>query len=178
MTDTPRIYVASLSDYTAGILHGAWIDADQSAEEIQEAVNAMLAESPSGHAEEWAIHDYDNFGGIELSEYESFEKVSELGQLISEHGPAFAAYADLVGVDYATSEGFEEAFAGEWDSEQDFAYSLADDVGLFDTRNYGGADISTLESYFDWEKWTRDLFMGDYSSVTSPSYSVYVFRSY
>ena len=31
-TSGPRIYVASLSDYNAGRLHGEWIDADQGAE--------------------------------------------------------------------------------------------------------------------------------------------------
>jgi antirestriction protein len=41
----PRIYVASLSDYNAGRLHGAWIDAEQNPEDIQEAVDRMLEDS-------------------------------------------------------------------------------------------------------------------------------------
>lgn len=54
---TPRIYVASLSDYNNGLLHGEWIDAGQEPDEIHEQVQAMLAESESPGAEEWAIHD-------------------------------------------------------------------------------------------------------------------------
>ena len=39
---TPRIYVASLSDYNAGRLHGVWINAANGAEEINEKVVEML----------------------------------------------------------------------------------------------------------------------------------------
>lgn len=42
---SPRIYVASLSDYNNGILHGAWIDAAQDVDTIREEIAAMLRES-------------------------------------------------------------------------------------------------------------------------------------
>ena len=42
----PRIYVASLSDYNAGRLHGTWLDADVEAADLAEGVQAMLASSP------------------------------------------------------------------------------------------------------------------------------------
>lgn len=45
--DRPRIYVASLSDYTAGVLHGEWIEADQNPEDVHQAVNDMLTKSPT-----------------------------------------------------------------------------------------------------------------------------------
>lgn len=48
-SDGPRIYVASLSDYNAGTLHGKWIDADQSAEDIQaDGGDIWTADAPSG----------------------------------------------------------------------------------------------------------------------------------
>ena len=43
-TDTPRIYVACLASYNAGILHGEWIDATD-ADEIREAIETMLSKS-------------------------------------------------------------------------------------------------------------------------------------
>ena len=55
-TTNPRIYVACLAAYNSGYLHGAWIDADQPADDIQSAVGEMLAASPIPRAEEWAIH--------------------------------------------------------------------------------------------------------------------------
>jgi hypothetical protein len=48
----PEIWVGSLSDYNAGVLHGIWIDAWQEPEEIQEQVSWMLRTSPTGNAEE------------------------------------------------------------------------------------------------------------------------------
>ena len=87
-----RIYVASLSDYNAGRLHGRWINADQDADEIFAEVKTMLAASPEPFAEEWAIHDYEGFHGIKIHEWESFETVSELAEAIEEHGQAFAAF--------------------------------------------------------------------------------------
>lgn len=94
----PRIYVASLSDYNAGRLHGAWIDAVQEIDELHGAIADMLAGSSTGRAEEWAIHDYEGFGPVELSEYESLANVARLARGIAEHGPAYAAW---VGVGWA-----------------------------------------------------------------------------
>lgn len=185
MTESPRVYVASLMDYNNGILHGAWIDAAQDEDDFATDVAAMLSKSPTAAsegstAEEWAIHDYEGFGGLKLSEHESLESVSTHARMIAEHGPAWAAYANMVGAEHATEDGFEDAYCGEYESEEDFAYQLADDIGLFDIRDSFDhkVDVSTLETYFDWDKWTRDLFMGDYSSAESPSGGVYVFRSY
>ncbi|MFC9231373.1 antirestriction protein ArdA [Streptomyces decoyicus] len=96
--DTPRIYVASLSDYNNGILHGRWIDADQTPEQIYEEVGEMLATSPvSGKfgevAEEWAIHDYDNFpAGLDLSEWESFERLHDIAEALGEYPAAVVAH--------------------------------------------------------------------------------------
>jgi len=61
---------------------------------------------------------------------------------------------------------FEEAYSGEWNSEQEFAEDLAVNTGLFD----GVPDH--IQLYFDWDKWTRDLFMTDYWS-----YDAYIFRN-
>lgn len=84
----PRIYMASLSDYNAGRLHGAWVDADQDAEELDLAVARMLAASPEPGAEEWAIHDHEGFGPVDLSECESMETVALLARGIADHGLA------------------------------------------------------------------------------------------
>ncbi len=63
---TPRIYIACLAAYNNGHLHGAWIDADQDADQIRDAIAAMLARSPVEDAEEYAIHDYEGFEGVLL----------------------------------------------------------------------------------------------------------------
>ena len=87
---SPRIYVASLSDYNNGILHGEWIDADSDPEELNSAIQAMLDRSPTGQAEEFAILDFEGFGPWRLGEYESIAMVTAVAQGMAEHGPAFA----------------------------------------------------------------------------------------
>lgn len=125
----PRIYVASLSDYNDGVLHGAWIHADQEVEELYVAVGSKLEASRQPGAEEWAIHDYEGFGPLRLGEYESLETISRLGLGIAEHGLAFAAWAELV-VHVADDLGrFEEAYRGHWPSVKAYAEELLDDVG-------------------------------------------------
>lgn len=82
---TPRIYVRCLAAYNTGTLHGAWIDAGQDADAINDDVQAMLADSPEEGAEEWAIQDQEGFGQITLCESESFERVSQMAKFIEEH---------------------------------------------------------------------------------------------
>lgn len=167
-TDTPRIYVTSLSDYNAGRLHGRWIEAID-ADVIREEIAEMLAESPEPMAEEWAIHDSDNFGGLQLGGISDVEQVAELGQLISKYGRAFAAYADNVSVDHATEEDFEEAYCGEWESKKAYARELFDEIFLHKVPGH-------IQCYIDYEAFSRDLFTSDYFSVESDS-GVYVFRN-
>jgi len=59
-----QIY-ACLAAYNDGYLHGEWIDAKQSPEDIEHDVRKMLAKSPVPHAEEWAIHDFE-LGGVQI----------------------------------------------------------------------------------------------------------------
>jgi antirestriction protein len=127
-TSQSRIYVASLSDYNAGRLHGRWIDADIGVDAIEAEVKAMLAESPEaklcqwcgddieihatgarqercrgwfpGIAEEWAIHDFDgDLAGIGLTENETFEHVATLAEFLTDKGAAGAAWLGVMGRD-------------------------------------------------------------------------------
>jgi antirestriction protein len=118
VSDSPRIYVASLSDYNAGTLHGEWLDLEDydTADEVFEAINEMLAKSPEnelcqfcgydapahlsnsniaraqghsffpGKAEEFAIHDYEGFGSYSVHEYSSIRTIFPIAKLIAEHG--------------------------------------------------------------------------------------------
>ena len=68
-----------MAAYNNGRLHGVWIDATGDVEEIQEQINKMLKASPEPDAEEYAIHDYEGFGGYGLGEYEGIESAHEIG---------------------------------------------------------------------------------------------------
>ena len=168
---TPRIYVACLAAYNAGRLHGRWIDADQSAEDIESEVQAMLAASPEPLAEEWAIHDYEGFGALRLSEWESFEHVSAIAAGIAEHGDAFTAWLSYDSSRDATdSEAFEDAYRGEWDSLHDYAEDFAESTGLYDAAEKAGSSYVTV----DIDALERDLDIEMYT-VPSDHHTVYVF---
>src|SRR5579863_1356558 len=89
---TPKIYVACLAAYNNGHLHGEWIEANQGAEAIHEQIREILAKSPIAGAEEWAIHDYEGFCGLRLSEYEDIASVAQMAAMIGEHGEAWAKF--------------------------------------------------------------------------------------
>lgn len=169
----PKIYVASLSDYNDGRLHGTWIDAARDAGEIADDVQAMLKRSPMALAEEWAIHDSDGFAGFEVGEYESFEVVSRIASGIAEHGPAFAALASLVGTETSELERFEDYFLGEFDSMSEFARNLADDLGWEDELDRA---CESFRGYvdIDYEMLGRDL-DSELSTAANPDGGVYVF---
>jgi antirestriction protein len=115
---SPAIYVASLADYNNGILHGAWIDAAREPGDIQADIDAMLASSREPNAEEWAIHDYEQFGRARVYEHDSVEQVSRIAKGIAEHGYAFSAWIDVFDGEPASFdvEGFHEAYLGHYDS--------------------------------------------------------------
>ncbi|UFQ16444.1 MULTISPECIES: antirestriction protein ArdA [Streptomyces] len=119
---TPAIYVASLADYTAGRLHGAWIDADQDADDIRAEIADMLAASPTGDAEDYAIHDSENFG-MDLPEYISIDDVAKLAELVTQHPPELVAH--FRGEGYALddiAEQIQERSRGTFESFVDFAH--------------------------------------------------------
>ncbi len=155
---TPRIYVASLSDYNDGRLHGCWLDATSGVDELQVGIDHMLATSREPHVEEWAVHDYEGFGMVHLDEFESIDTVARLAHGIEQHGPAFAAWADHVGHTSVDALGrFEDAFLGMWDSCKEYAEGLIDDFGL--SRELDEAIPELLRGYVtvDVEGFGRDM---------------------
>ena len=158
-----------LAAYNNGQMHGAWIDADQSADAIHDEIRAMLASSPISGAEEWAIHDYEDFGGIHLSEYEGIDRVAEIAALLVEYGEPFGAWADYYG-DAVSAEEFRDAYRGEYESEEAYAEGFIADVGMLDSIP------ENLRYYVDYGRFARDLFMFDMHSVRSGHGTVYVFE--
>ncbi len=163
-----RIYVACLAAYNNGKLHGAWIDAAQDADDIETEVKAMLKASPEPGAEEWAIHDYEGFHGLKIDESKPFDVVAELAAILEEHGEAYALYAGNVGLESASPEDFEEAYQGEWDSEENFTEN-----SFRDCQNIPGH----LDMYIDWASMARDWFCGDYYSLQDGNGQLHVFQN-
>jgi len=155
-----RIWIGCLAAYNAGKLHGEWFDVTGAGEdEVHENAAKVLRESPIPNAEEAYIADTEGFDGFFDGEPSVHQVITAL-ELISALTDDdidlahWAAYSSIVGSEYADIDGFNDAFAGVWDSELDYAYEMADEF-------ISDADDSILARYFDYEAFRRDLFMTD-----------------
>lgn len=181
----PRIYVASLSDYNDGILHGTWLQADQESDDLQEAITEMLAASPTTRrygdpAEEWAIHDYENFGAVRLGEYEPIQTVAAVARGITAHGLAFASWwamdpPEVISDDTELKAAFEEHYLGEYDSVTNYGHQLLDDLGVDPDELPGVPEGLRPYVSLDVEAWVRDMQYGGELRTAPSQRGVYVF---
>jgi antirestriction protein len=167
---TIRIYVACLAAYNNGHLHGAWIDADQDAGEIQSEINAMLAASPIEGAEEWAIHDYEGFEGAPICEYQGIESVAELAAFIAEHGALGGQVLAHFGGDLEEArETIEERYFGEYERLADFAQESTENAHEIP---------EALRCYIDYEAMGRDWAISDLLVIETGFQEVHIFGSH
>ncbi len=167
-TFQPRIYVACLAAYNSGYLHGAWIDAAQEPWSIFDDVKAMLAASPVRGAEEWAIHDYEDFGGVRIEEYTGFERVSGLAAFIAEHGEIGAALlAHYCGDLDEAREAMADRYMGEHTSLADYVQDLTEESTPIP---------QPLRYYIDYQAMARDAELnGELFALTTSFEVVHVF---
>lgn len=167
-----RIYVACLSSYNNGILYGKWIDASSDVEEMQREIAAMLEASPMPEAEEWAIHDYEDFPN--LGEYVGLEAIARIAEFAEEYAYVFgpkdiAAIVDHFGNAEEAASRLEDDFIGHYDNFLEYATEYADEYLLGDM-------CDEVTYYFDYEAFARDLRM-DYKVVNLPSGGVAIFHN-
>lgn len=154
------IYVACLAAYNNGRLHGRWIDATQDVDDIHAEIREMLAASPAKGAEEFAIHDYSGFAGINLGEYESIETVCAIGQALDEidDDEAFAAWYENESRDFSDAdsmvEAFRDAYQGTFSTLEDWASDYVEQTGMLEGVS------ETIARYFDFEAYARDCRLG------------------
>ena len=169
---TPRIYVACLASYNAGILHGRWIDCGHpdGVDHIESEVKAMLKESTQHDAEEWAIHDHENMGGI--SESESFERCADIGYAVSDlrHLDSEALLHWLEYNPDGDIDDFEDAFYSVFTDKESFAQEV-----MCDRLDEAEKEWPQLSFYIDWEAVARDLLINDFYSVDGRN-GVFIFR--
>jgi len=164
-----RIYVACLAAYNNGILHGAWIDANQDEDAICYAIHDMLKVSPIECAEEYAIHDYEGFCGISISEYEGIAQVAEYAAFIAEHselgGALYSHYGDIESAQKAITDHYH----GSYKSLTDFAEELTEETTQIP---------DSLRFYIDYEAMARDLEINDVVAIETGFEQVHVFWSH
>ena len=183
-TTQPRVYVASLSDYNAGILHGSWLNAAVEPEQLHDGIQQMLASSPTTKrygevAEEWAIHDYEGFGRLRLDEYTPMDTVSRIARGIVDHGEAFSAWLNITGATGDDIESrFEDAYLGEWSNVEEYADHLLSDFELDELLDRTIPESLRPYVIVDVEGFARDMQLGgDITTDDSPN-GVYIFSMY
>jgi antirestriction protein len=185
--NTPKIYVACLSAYNSGHLHGLWIDATQDPEDILEDIKWMLSWSPDCDiypCEEWAIHDYEGFGDISLDEYEDIKYISKLGQILDDADDVDALCAWLGCASYPVSisdlgklaEDFSSYYCGHWQTETDFVLKSDEIEAIYNWSEFE-KQFKFWSQHIDWDSVARELFLEGYDSVKASS-GIYVFREY
>ena len=167
MTSEIRIYVACLAAYNGGRLHGVWIDATQELDEIQEQVNVMLKESPEPDAEEWAIHDYEGFGGYSVSEYSGFEELYNVASFIEEYPEIGGELLEHFSNIEEARKAVEDNYCGCYKSMANYAEELTEETSQIPEH---------LQYYIDYEKMGRDMELnGDVFTIEAGYEEVHIF---
>lgn len=168
MTLEPRIYVADLAAYNAGMLHGRWIDATQDIESIRAEVLALLERSPVSDAEEYAIHSYEGFGDFSISEHEGLKSAHKKALFIKEHQELGAAVLNhWCGDIKQAKEALSEHYAGQHHSLADYAQELTEETTKIPNK---------LLYYIDYDAMGRDMELnGDIYTIETTHDEVHVF---
>jgi len=163
----PRIYIADLAAYNNSILRGVWIDASQDLDSIQDDINAMLAASPEPNAEEYAIHDYEGFEGLDIHEYESLDYVQKLADFISEHGELGAELIKHFTDIEEARAALLDSYLGQYESVEDYAQQTTQDT--HEVPEF-------LAYYVDYKSMGRDWEMsGDIFTIALSHSEVHIF---
>lgn len=133
--ETPRIYVADLEAYNSGRLVGEWLDlADYNdADELMDAIQDVLKKSGG---EEYAIHDAEYIPRNMYSEYmgqKDFEELYEMMDLAKDNDLPLEVVQEIVS-QYSASA--VEEFVGKYNSTEDFAMELIDEMGGIQSFNH------------------------------------------
>jgi antirestriction protein len=169
-TLTPKIYVACLATYNSGILHGAWIDADQEEDAMRAEVAAMLEASSIPEAEEYAIHDYEGFGEVRLEEYTAIGTVAHMAAFAADHGElGMAVLAHFCGDFEEARDALEDRYLGKFSSLADYMQDMMEECASIP---------ESLRFYIDWQAMARDTELsGDVLTITTAHDEVHVFSA-
>lgn len=153
----PSVYVGTYGKYNDGSLCGLWIDLSTfngyddfidfcKAIHADEEDPELMAQDFEGFPRQWY-----NEGFMSEDDFDNIIEYSELCDKYSRE--AVDDYMEF----HDELDDFEEAYCGEWDSEEDFARHIVSEC--YDLER----SMGQLANYFDYEAFGRELFMWDYS---------------
>jgi antirestriction protein len=157
-----HIYVGTYAKYNEGSIFGKWMDLSDFSDKSE-----FLAACRELHQDEsdpeLMFQDWENIPSALISEswlsdniFEIIDVVSELSETQQE---AFSVWLNYTNHDIVSEDitdllvSFEEDYQGEFQNEEDYAYDLVEQC--YDLPEFA-------KTYFDYKKFARDLFIGDY----------------
>lgn len=152
----PSVYVGTYGKYNDGSLCGLWIDLS-SFNSYNDFINFCKAIHADEEDPELMAQDYECFPRQWYNEgfmsEEDFDHIKEYTEMCDKHSvEAVDDYMEL----HDDLDNFEEAYCGEWDSEEDFARHIVEECYNLEKM------MGNLANYFDYEAFGRELFMYDY----------------
>jgi antirestriction protein len=153
------VHYWELSSYNNGSALGRFFGLDgKSLEEHNAEIQKWLedlSEITGGLCEEWILGDAEGVPSKYVNEYSISNEFFELSELMEEsHLTKEVFEAGIAcGIDI---EHIEEAFVGEYDNDEDFAFEMAEAHGFEETNTWP-------QSCIDWKQASYEL-MFDYSS--------------
>jgi len=150
----PAVYVGTYRKYNNGSLSGSWLVLDEytSREEFYEDCHKLHKDEsdPEFMFQDWQDIPDNLIGESWIS--------SEYWEFLEAEGDSEAKSAFIAWYGSWDADAFEESYQGEYGSELEFAYQLIEDTG------YLQEVPDTVAQYFNYEAFSRDLFMSDYHS--------------
>ncbi|WP_404465275.1 antirestriction protein ArdA [Micrococcus antarcticus] len=171
----PRVWIGCLACYNAGRLVGHWCDA-AGADAVTLADVHRSAGGARRDCEELWVMDHERLPVREEMDPTTAARWGALHEEVGEdRWDGFCAWVrsgayEEDGDGLPAAGAFEDAYEGCWPSFEDYAYRLADDVGL----QHGWSEEA--RTYFSWERWVRDLAF-DYVVEDAAGGDVHVFRN-
>ncbi|OZA05772.1 MAG: hypothetical protein B7X95_05285 [Methylophilaceae bacterium 17-44-8] len=152
---TIQVYVGTYAKYNNGSIKGAWLDLTDYSD--YETFLEACSELHSDEIEpEFMFQDYEGFPKEFYSESSIDLRVFEYIDLDDNDREIVDAFLDCFG-DCAGDlfEASQDAYIGEHDSDSDFAYEMVQSCYNLE---------EPLASYFDYDKFARDLMVDHLSS--------------
>lgn len=157
-----RIYVGTYAKYNGGSIFGKWLDLlDYSdKEEFYEACRELHKDEqdPEFMFQDWEYIPFDLIGESWLAD-NIFEIIEAIDRLDDDKKEAFEVWLNYGSHDITIKDitdlirSFEEDFQGAYNDEEEYAYEIIEEC--YELPEFA-------KTYFDYAKFARDLFMGDY----------------
>lgn len=157
-----RIYVGTYAKYNGGSLFGKWLDLSEYSDkdEFYEDCRELHKDEqdPELMFQDWEYIPSDLIGESWLAD-NIFEIIEAIDELDDDKKAAFEVWLNHGSHDIATKDitdlirSFENDFQGAYDDEEDYAYEIVEQC--YELPEFA-------KTYFDYAKFARDLFMGDY----------------